>query len=76
MEPTSSVTSDGVQLQKLGKADGSDYSQGHYRMYFGVGDNEKIQLLRVFWPDGCVEEVENPAVDQLLVIRRQPSQKP
>jgi hypothetical protein len=66
------VTPDGVQFQKLGQADGSHYSQGHYRMYFGLGASGDVVSVKVFWPDGHVEEIADPAADQLLVIRREP----
>lgn len=62
------VTSDGTQFQTVGQADGSQYSQGHYRLYFGLGKNQNVDLLRVFWSDGSVREFENVASDQLLAI--------
>jgi hypothetical protein len=30
-------TSQGIQFQQVGQAEGSIYSQGHYRLYFGLG---------------------------------------
>ena len=64
------VTSDGIQFQAVGQADGSQYSQGHYRLYFGLGKNKSVDLLRVLWSDGSVREFENVASDQLLAIER------
>ncbi|MEM6293879.1 MAG: CRTAC1 family protein [Myxococcota bacterium] len=37
--------------------------------HFGLGDVATIDALHVRWPDGSVEEVEPPAVDQRVRIR-------
>jgi hypothetical protein len=63
-------TADGVQRQMVGQAEGSHFSQGHYRMYFGLGDGREA-TLRVFWPDGRVEQIEDPDVDRLLIVKRE-----
>ncbi len=64
------VTSDGVQLQAVGQSDGSQYSQGHYRLYFGLGQQEKVDSIKVFWSDGYVQEFKNIPSDQLLTLIR------
>ncbi|WP_272063732.1 CRTAC1 family protein [Oscillatoria sp. CS-180] len=62
-------TPDGLkQTKQVGHAEGSLYSQGHYRLYFGLGKNKQIDSLKVFWPDGSVQEITAPEEDQLLVI--------
>ncbi|MEQ1825204.1 MAG: CRTAC1 family protein [Pirellula sp.] len=36
---------------------GTGYSaQSDTRLHFGLGDAEQIKLLRITWPDGCLEE--------------------
>ena len=64
------ITADGVQHQQVGQADDSIRSQGHYRMYFGLGKNSQINALNVFWPDGYLQQVKAPAPNQLLTIER------
>ncbi len=64
------TTSKGKQLQSVGQFDGSQFSQGHYRLYFGVGDQKSIDLIRVYWPDGSSQEVRNVDADQRLTIRQ------
>jgi len=67
------ITSDGVQFQQVGQAEGSHYSQGHYRLYFGLGTNQNVQAVKIFWPDGQLQKLENPAIDQLLVVKQSPN---
>lgn len=62
------LTVDGKQFQQVGCAEGSHYSQGHYRLYFGLGQNSEPLSLRVDWPDGKSTEIDRPAVDRLLQI--------
>ena len=61
-------TVNGKQFQQVGCAEGSHYSQGHYRLYFGLGQHSEPLSLRVDWPDGKSTEIERPAADRLLKI--------
>lgn len=64
-------TSDGKkQMQQVGQYEGSLYSQGHYRMYFGLGENSQIKDFKVIWPDGYLQEAKELKGDQLIVIHR------
>lgn len=65
------VTPNGVQLQAVNQSEGSHYSQGHYRLYFGIGQNQSVESLKVFWPDGYVEKFQNIPSDQLLTLSRE-----
>lgn len=56
------------QTRLVGAADGSRYSQGHYRLYFGLGAREETAAITVTWPDGLVQQIEAPRADQLLVV--------
>jgi hypothetical protein len=53
----------------VGHAETSVYSQGHHRVYFGLGPDPKVQRLSVRWPDGTIQQVESPQVDRRIVIR-------
>ena len=46
-------------------------SQSELPVTFGLGAATKIDGLRVTWPDGTVQEVPPPAIDQALVLRRE-----
>ena len=57
-------------MQQVGQAEGSHYSQGHYRLYFGLGPHERPSALTIHWPDGYVQEILEPQGDRLLVFER------
>lgn len=61
-------TTSGQQLQQVGGAEGSHYSQGHYRLYFGLGQSQTVRSLRIIWPDGRQQQISTPATDRLLTV--------
>lgn len=61
------TTSRSTQMRQVGSAEGSRYSQGHYRLYFGLGDADRAEKVEVRWPDGRRQEIRDPRVDRLLV---------
>jgi len=68
-------TTDGQQMQEVGFSDGAFFSQGHYRLYFGLGAHAGADLLRIRWPDGTVQESRNVEGDRLQVIRQAGSEE-
>ena len=64
------VTSEGVQLQAVGQAEGSHYSQGHYRLYFGLGQ-QQIEAVKVHWPDGYLQKIKTISSDQIVIVKRE-----
>lgn len=62
-------TPEGIQWQQVGQAEGSLRSQGHYRLYFGLKDQQP-NSLKILWPDGFQQEIPSPPSNQLLVIQR------
>jgi hypothetical protein len=63
-------TPDGEQIQEVGMNDGSYYSQGHYRLYFGLGQYSNVDLISIRWPDGETQKLKDVSSDSLLVIER------
>lgn len=63
-------TPDGLQTQQVGLNDGAFYSQGHYRLYFGLGSRPRVDRMTIRWPDGQVQEVKDVEGDRLQVIRQ------
>jgi enediyne biosynthesis protein E4 len=45
------------------------------RVFFGLGSETAIKQIRIEWPGGTVQEVENPKIDQLLRITEKGSGK-
>ena len=64
------ATSNGRQTASVGQAEGSHFSQGHYRLYFGLGQQQLVNSLKVFWSDGYVQELNNLESDRLITIAR------
>lgn len=60
----------GLQTQQVGLNDGAFFSQGHYRLYFGLGSHPRADLLTIHWPDGDVQELRSVEGDRLLVIEQ------
>jgi hypothetical protein len=43
-------------------------SQNQRRLHFGLGDAGLVEHVRIVWPSGCEQVLENLAVDRLHVI--------
>jgi hypothetical protein len=64
------ATPGGSQTQDVGSAEGAFFSQGHYRLYFGLGPHASADAVRIRWPDGLEREIRNVGSDRLLVVGR------
>jgi hypothetical protein len=62
----------GSEVQQVGQAESAHFGQGHYRLYFGLGEDAAPERLTVRWPDGQTDVIEQPPVDQLLRLVRDP----
>ncbi|NER78122.1 MAG: hypothetical protein F6K42_00805 [Leptolyngbya sp. SIO1D8] len=67
------LSASGTQHQQVGQADTSLRSQRHYRMYFGLGKDSRVNALNILWPDGYLQHIEVPEADQLVTIKRDPT---
>ncbi len=65
-----------TQVQVVGQAEGSVRSSGHYRLYFGLGDEGRIDGVQVVWPDGSVQEMDGVASDRLLTFQQEDAKEP
>jgi hypothetical protein len=54
-----------TQTQWVGQNDGSHLSQGHYRLYFGLG-SARSASVKVTWPDGGVRRLGSVGADRIL----------
>jgi len=50
---------------------GSFASSNDPRAHFGLGPATKIAWLEITWPSGTVQMLENPSVDQILVVKEE-----
>ena len=54
------------QNQWVGQNDDSKHSQGHYRLYYGLGGADRVDALTVHWSDGTKTKLRKFAADRLL----------
>jgi hypothetical protein len=66
------VTPEGRQVQEVGASEGAYLSQGHYRLYFGLGGRTKADEIRIQWPDGTVQILKDVPADRLMTVRKEP----
>ncbi|KPK53173.1 MAG: hypothetical protein AMS22_07790 [Thiotrichales bacterium SG8_50] len=64
------VTPRGQQVMEVGSSEGSFFSHGHYRLYFGLGEHETADTVRIRWPDGRVQEMHSVPGDKLLTLKQ------
>src|SRR5437660_4272431 len=62
-------TADGQQTQQVGLNDGAFFSQGHYRLYFGLGSHARADRMGIRWPVGQVQELTDVEGNRLQVIK-------
>lgn len=65
------ATQDGHQTQTVGASEGAYLSQGHYRLYFGLGKQASVPSIQIHWSDGRISELRDVKADQLLTIRQE-----
>jgi hypothetical protein len=58
------------QVKEVGHSEGAFFSQGHYRLYFGLGGSKKLDKLTVRWPDGYERVFQDIAADKLINVMR------
>ena len=49
--------------------EGAYLSQGHYRLYFGLGEEMAPVSLDIQWPDGSRQTLKDVAINQRLTVK-------
>ena len=57
-----------TQLQMVGSSEGSRFSSGHHRLYFGMGESTIAGEILVVWPDGTNTRLTDVPGDQMLTV--------
>ncbi len=60
-------TLNGEQYQEFWVARGFE-SSCHQKVHFGIASNDRINQLKIEWPDGKIENIMNPEFDQILQV--------
>ena len=65
------VTPDGSQTMEVGSSEGSFFSQGHYRLYFGLGQHATAEAVKIRWPDNSTQVLKNVHGNAMLVVEQE-----
>jgi hypothetical protein len=57
-----------LQTQEV-TSQSSYYSHNDLRLHFGIGENDKADLIEVRWPDGQAEVVRDIAANRIVTIK-------
>jgi enediyne biosynthesis protein E4 len=60
-----------VQVQEV-TSQSSYYSHNDLRLHFGLGQNEKADVIEIRWPSGQTETLKNVVANQILTIKEKP----
>jgi len=64
------VRAGGQRFSRVVSPGGSYLSHSDVRAHFGLGQAERVEAIRVRWPDGKGEEFPGGAADQHVVVRK------
>src|SRR5215472_14263305 len=65
------VTAGGIRQRGDALSGGSFASSNDPRVHFGLGVNVTIEKCEIHWPDGSIESVKLPGVDQIFTIEEE-----
>ncbi len=63
------VSESGLEQHAFVSTAGSYLSASDKRVHFGLGPDRRVKSLRVSWPSGTVQTLENIEADQILTVR-------
>ncbi len=58
----------GTPMTQLREIPGGNRAQNDPRAHFGLGDATNVTTLRIEWPSGIVQELQNVAANQFLTV--------
>jgi len=58
------------QLREINSGNG--FQSSGLRAHFGLGDATNVDLVRIEWPSGAVQELRNVAMNQILTVKEPP----
>ena len=60
-------TANGTQIRDVRSGEGFRFMHS-LNTHFGIGTETSINYVRVYWPSGLVETINNPSIDAVLVV--------
>ena len=64
------VIKKGTSMWRRARTDGSYLNANDPRVLVGLGSATQVELVRVYWPDGSVEEWKELAVDRYTTLKQ------
>jgi hypothetical protein len=61
---------DRSEVHVVGESEGAHFSQGHYRLYLGLGERRRVDSLVAIWPDGGRRHLRQVKADRRIRIAR------
>ena len=61
------TSSDDKMIREIRSGDGFEY-MGSLNAHFGLGSHETIEKVVVKWPSGIIDLIENPTINQSLMV--------
>jgi len=66
------VTDTGRHTAEVGQFESSHYSQGHYRLYFGLGRDDEPDDIQIQWPGNVMQDVDLPVSSRIIQVEQNP----
>jgi len=63
------VTAGELEMMREVHSGSSYLSQDDMRLFFGLGGHRKVDRMRIRWPSGRIDTLENVAANRLLILR-------
>jgi len=63
------VTTNGITQVRVQDGGMHNNGQNHQRLHFGLAKNTQIETIKVYWPSGTVQMLDNVSTDQMLRIK-------
>lgn len=57
-------------MQTVGSTESAYFSQGHYRLYFGLGKQTQVDAVEIMWPDGQQQAISRLEADRLWQLSK------
>lgn len=66
------VTDTGRHTAEVGQSESAHYSQGHYRLYFGLGKQDEPDAIEIRWPGNVVKKLNLPVNTRIVQVEQDP----
>lgn len=61
------VSNLGTQIRDVRSGEGFRY-MGTLNTHFGIGQDSQIDYIRIYWPSGIIDQINNPTINSTLTV--------